>query len=238
MLRQSAIRLALLASLTLTGAHATNITYSGDDPYRSFDIWINADGSNANVIAGIAILQVDGFTTVDVVCVDFFVGIGDGIYSVNLLGPNAISNGTRVAWMLRNTLPSIRDAAGVGLGELIATVELGVEKGDEGCLVMGGRAGMPLGGISPDFTLAAIFPQPSRAVVREAGARNGSRFRLPDASFALWQPEQFCSKTGRITPKKFGGCAGKRQAAAIKSVNRTNNEAPLSRLTMDRTLVT
>ena len=107
MLRKSVIRLALLASLTLTGANATNITYSGDDPYRSFDIWMNADGSNANVIAGIAILQVDGFTTVDVVCVDFFVGIGDGIYSVNLLGPNAISNGTRVAWMLRNTLPSI-----------------------------------------------------------------------------------------------------------------------------------
>ena len=42
-----------------------------------------------------------------IVCVDFFVGIGEGIYSVNLLGPNAISNGTRVAWMLRNTLPSI-----------------------------------------------------------------------------------------------------------------------------------
>ena len=107
MLRKSVIRFALLASLSLTGANATNITYSGDDPYRSFDIWMNADGVNANVIAGIAILQVDGFTTVDVVCVDFFVGIGDGIYSVNLLGPNAISNGTRVAWMLRNTLPSI-----------------------------------------------------------------------------------------------------------------------------------
>ena len=107
MLRKSAIRLALLASLTLTGASATNITYSGDDPFRSFDIWINADGSNANVIAGIAILQVDGFSMVDVVCVDYFVGIGNGIYSVNLLGPNAISSGTRVTWMLRNTLPSI-----------------------------------------------------------------------------------------------------------------------------------
>ena len=107
MMRQMGFRLALLASLTLAGASATTIAYSGADPFRSFDIWINADGSNVNVVTGVAILQVDGFYTVDAVCVDYFVAISNGIYDVNLLGSNAISGGTRVAWMLRNTLPSI-----------------------------------------------------------------------------------------------------------------------------------
>ena len=36
MLRPSVIRLALLASLMLTGASATNLIYSGNDPYRFF----------------------------------------------------------------------------------------------------------------------------------------------------------------------------------------------------------
>jgi hypothetical protein len=110
------------------GATATTITYSGDDPFRSFDIWFTAtyhagdqllDGGIAggtqtidvNVIAGVASLVVDGFYTADAVCVDFFTLISNNNYDVNLLGPSAISNGTRVAWMLRNTLPLINAQA-------------------------------------------------------------------------------------------------------------------------------
>lgn len=124
MIRHQAIRLALLASLTMAGASATTIGYSGVDPLRSFDIWFSAtynpgdqflDGQTAgstttldvNLTTGIANLLIDGLYTVDAVCVDFFTLIADGTYDVNLLGPNAINNGTRIAWMLRNTLPSI-----------------------------------------------------------------------------------------------------------------------------------
>ena len=62
---------------------------------------------NVQVTAGIANLLIDGLYTVDAVCVDFFTLISNGNYDVNLLGPSAISSGTRIAWMLRNTLPTI-----------------------------------------------------------------------------------------------------------------------------------
>jgi hypothetical protein len=124
MIRHQAIRLALLASLTMAGASATTIGYSGVDPLRSFDIWFSAtynpgdqflDGQTAgstttidvNLTTGIANLLIDGLFTVDAVCVDFFTLISNGTYDVNLLGPSAITNGTRIAWMLQNTLPSI-----------------------------------------------------------------------------------------------------------------------------------
>ena len=124
MISHQALRLAFVTCLTLAGASATSITYSGDDPNRSFDIWFSAayqtgdtflNGQPApspqtidvNVTAGIANLLIDGLYTVDAVCVDFFVLISNGVYDVNLLGPNAVGGGTRVAWMLRNTLPTI-----------------------------------------------------------------------------------------------------------------------------------
>ena len=124
MIRQQVFRLALLASLTLAGAGATTIGYSGDDPTRSYLITFSAlynpgdqvigGGTVASptqmdvqVNAGIANLLIDGLFTVDAVCVDFFTLISNGDYNVNLLGPQAITNGTRVAWMLHNTLASI-----------------------------------------------------------------------------------------------------------------------------------
>ena len=124
MLPKMAIRLALLTSLMLAGANAALLTYSGGDPNRSFDFWFNAayltgdqllpSGTpsptdqtiDVNVTAGIANLLVDG-QSLDALCVDFFVVISNNTYNVNVLGPNAIGNGTRVAWMLRNILPTI-----------------------------------------------------------------------------------------------------------------------------------
>lgn len=116
--------------MALAGANAATLTYAGADPQRSFDIWFSAEYQagdqllpaqgggtspgtqiiDVNVTAGIAGLVVDGFA-LDAVCADFFTLISNGDYNVNLLGPNAVSNGGRVAWMLRNILPSINSQA-------------------------------------------------------------------------------------------------------------------------------
>ncbi|MBY0508342.1 MAG: PEP-CTERM sorting domain-containing protein [Bryobacteraceae bacterium] len=126
-MRKLAIQAVLVVSLTLAGANATTLGYSGDDPLRSFDIWFSATYQagdqllpaqgggtspgtqtiNVNTSAGIANLLIDGLFTVDAICADFFTLISNGNYNVNVLGPNAINNGTRIAWMLRNTLPTI-----------------------------------------------------------------------------------------------------------------------------------
>ncbi len=130
MILNQVLRLALLTSLALAGANAATLTYSGDDPQRSFDIWFSAEYQagdqllpaqgggtspgtqiiDVNLTAGVAGLVVDGFG-VDALCADFFTVISNGDYNVNLLGPNSISNGGRVAWMLRNILPSINSQA-------------------------------------------------------------------------------------------------------------------------------
>ncbi len=117
-------RLLLLAGFTLATVQAASITYSGDDPYRSYDITFSAtyfagdqllngqiatstQTMDVDVIAGVANLLIDGLYTVDAVCVDFFVLISDGTYDMNLLGPNGVGAGRRITWMLRNTLPTI-----------------------------------------------------------------------------------------------------------------------------------
>lgn len=130
MIWNQALRLALLTSLTFAGANAAILTYSGADPQRSFDIWFSAEYQagdqllpangggtspgtqtiDVNLTTGVAGLFVDGFG-VDAICADFFTLISNGDYNVNLLGPNAVSNGARVAWMLRNILPSINSQA-------------------------------------------------------------------------------------------------------------------------------
>jgi len=128
MIRNQALRLAFLTIFTLAGAGATTITYSGVDPNRSFDIWFTAsyvtgdqllNGQpspndqtiDVNLTAGVANLLIDGLYLTDAICLDFFTLISNGVYDVNLLGPDAVSSGTRVAWMLHNTLPTINALA-------------------------------------------------------------------------------------------------------------------------------
>lgn len=123
MCRQMLFRVALLMGVMTVGAQATTIGYSGVDPLRSFDIWFSAQYTpgdqllgggtssttqsiDVNFRAGIANLLVDGLA-IDAVCADFFTLISNGNYDVNVLGASAVSNGTRLAWMLRNTLPTI-----------------------------------------------------------------------------------------------------------------------------------
>jgi hypothetical protein len=122
--RSKAICLALLAVFTLTPASASVINFTGEDPARTFSIWMRATYQSGDMLtngqiatatqtineqipAGVMNLIVDGLYAVDAFCVDYFVLIANGQYDVNLLGQNSINGGGRIEWMLRNTLPTI-----------------------------------------------------------------------------------------------------------------------------------
>lgn len=124
MFTTKAMYLAMFAALATVPASATVINYTGDDPARTFNIWMRATYNvgdmltngqlavaqqtiNEQVPAGVMNLIVDGTHNVDAFCVDYFVLIGTGNHNVNLLGQNSINGGGRIEWMLRNTLPAI-----------------------------------------------------------------------------------------------------------------------------------
>ena len=124
MIRSKALYLALLAGFTVIEASATTINFTGEDPARTFSIWMRAtynigdqltSGQSATVQqtideqipAGVMNLVVDSIYHVDAFCVDYFFLISTGNHSVNLFGEGAINGGGRIEWMLRNTLPAI-----------------------------------------------------------------------------------------------------------------------------------
>ncbi len=128
MKRSKAMYLVLFAVSALPQAQATTINYTGEDPARTFSIWMRATYNpgdmltngqiatstqtvNEQVPAGVMNLIVDGLYAVDAFCVDYFVLISNGSYNVNLLGQDAINGGGRIEWMLKNTLPTINAQA-------------------------------------------------------------------------------------------------------------------------------
>lgn len=128
MIRSKALYLSLLAGFTVAQASASIINFTGEDPARSFSIWMRAtyqagdmltNGQlatstqtiNEQVSAGVMNLIVDGLYSVDAFCVDYFVLISNGTHNVNLLGQDSINGGGRIEWMLRNTLPTINAQA-------------------------------------------------------------------------------------------------------------------------------
>ena len=124
MIRSKALYLAMLAGFTVIEASATTINFTGEDPARTFSIWMRAtynigdqltSGQSATVQqtideqipVGVMNLVVDSIYHVDAFCVDYFFLISTGNHSVNLFGETAINGGGRIEWMLRNTLPAI-----------------------------------------------------------------------------------------------------------------------------------
>ncbi len=175
---QMLVRIAFLLGVTTAGGQATTIGYSGVDPLRSFDIWFTAEyrlddqllpaqggGTSSttqlidvNLRAGIANLLVDGLA-IDAVCADFFTLISNGNYSVNVLGAAAVSNGTRLAWMLRNTLPTINSQQNtvvkqqLGAGFQLAVWDIIHDGGD------GFAAGRIRANVQTDFFVLAFANQ-------------------------------------------------------------------------------
>jgi hypothetical protein len=128
MISSKAMYLVVLAAFTQLPSNATVINFTGEDPARSFNIWMRAtyqagdmlsNGQiatstqtvNERVPAGVMNLIVDGLYSVDAFCVDYFVLISGGNHNVNLLGQDSINGGGRIEWMLRNTLPLINAQA-------------------------------------------------------------------------------------------------------------------------------
>ena len=128
MICSRALYLAMLAGFTVLEANATTINFTGEDPARTFSIWMRAtynigdqltSGQSATtqqtideqIPAGVLNLVVDGIYHVDAFCADYFFLISTGNHSVNLLGEGAINGGGRIEWMLRNTLPAINAQA-------------------------------------------------------------------------------------------------------------------------------
>src|SRR3954471_15225821 len=80
---------------------------------------------------------------------------------------------------------------------------------------------MPLGGISPERSLARICSHASRRVRMLAGSRNFSTAKRPEARRALWQGAQVLVRTGLTSwSKEPARAREQRKRGAVKMTRR------------------
>lgn len=125
-----------IVSLFFAGAlvcPAATITLTGTDASRGMNLNYRSNGSNTSSYAGAILITVDGTRsgTVDSIafCVDLFTSIGLGMYDTMLESPSSVTNGGRVAWLLRYALPGV-DTAEEGAGLQLAIWDIVHDNGN------------------------------------------------------------------------------------------------------------
>jgi hypothetical protein len=83
------------------------LQYQGGDDTRGMSITVVADGVNENTFAGAMNILVDGLYQRGVYCVDWDTFVNQSDYAAGLGYPDIVTNGTRVAWLLENTLATV-----------------------------------------------------------------------------------------------------------------------------------
>ena len=104
--------LSAILSLSTSSLFATTIKHTGLDWARAMGVEISADGAVRNANAGVGILQVDGSSLVDVLCVNLFQGISlNQTYAAASISPTSYdSNGGAAAWLMQSFLPVVDTA--------------------------------------------------------------------------------------------------------------------------------
>jgi hypothetical protein len=110
-------QLALAVLLTAGVSRATTIQVTDMDWDRASSMWINVNGEDKEVWAGLMKIRVDNLYDRIALCVDLFTGIMTGQdYSSSLQGPGTVPNGGRVSWLIENWIPSAMDQNSEVLG--------------------------------------------------------------------------------------------------------------------------
>jgi len=111
---------------------AATITLTGVDNTRGMSLKYY-NGGNTSSFAGAINITVTGTAdgTMDTIafCVDLFTSIGLSTYKTTLHAPSTVTNGSRVAWLLQNILPSV-DTATEGSGLQLAIWDIVHDNGD------------------------------------------------------------------------------------------------------------
>ena len=104
--------LTAILSLTSSSLFATTIKHTGLDWTRAMGIEISADGAVRNASAGVGILQVNGTSLVDILCVNLFQGISvNQTYAAASVSPTSYdSDGGAAAWLMQSFLPIVDTA--------------------------------------------------------------------------------------------------------------------------------
>lgn len=120
---------ALLLLASAAAAPAALLTYNGHDNSRGEDIYLQVNGRENTVFAGVVEITIDNIFNSDALCVEFFKTISEGDFATNITTPDAINEGGRIAWLVENYLSTVNSTA-IGAGLQLAVWDLVHDSGD------------------------------------------------------------------------------------------------------------